>query len=633
MKRNSLVLFVLGALAALTAVSCAGPSGIQAYIPESAAVYAQVANMDALLANADDFVKEIGSQAMLNNKSFKEFLDSQLSGSMEGVSLSMFDLKKPVGAAVILPGASGGDPTIIVYLPMKDAKKDFETLKKAMGESDTNRIAQAGSYAIVYQSGEEMKFPPEKTLNISALSGYKQDSLSFVVNVKGLIAQYGAVLDAGIGAAAEELSTEGLSGGEDTAQMVEKFGKAFSDGIRQLDALNGALALTKGGLETRASLVFQKDSGLAKFAKALSASKGTAAYAKYLPGDHLISMASNTSPEARKMAMDFFMDFLGSIPGLEKADVDFYRSMEQKYSATMGNRIAAAFDLGVDGKALSALDEYSDNMDQLMQQVFDAFAFDVAMVMEAKDAPAYLEAMRSIYTDPAFTNMMNRTTQDTGLRITMAMEDKKDGELPYTALKAVFKVTSAKKLGLSDLGMDSAAMESVLSKVTEKIQGYMATSKDKLFMTMGDGGLQALTSLVKNDAHPEDLSKNPAYVSFAKIAGDDGQLMMRLSANKILSLVTSALSAKSGAVEGFTMPEGSNTGMWASVKAEGSSLKAVGFWSAKEIAAVVQQATTLYMSSIFSDSGDEGMYDEFATEDLGDWDGAAADSEDWGLGD
>lgn len=619
MKRNRLVLFVLGALAALIAVSCAGPSGIQAYIPESAAVYAQVANMDALMTNADAFVKEIGSQAMLNNKSFKEFLDGQLSDSLEGVSLSMFDLKKPVGAAVILPGVSGGDPTIIVYLPMKDAKKDYETLKKAMEGSDTTRIAQAGSYAIVYESGEEMKFPPEKTLNISALSGYSQDSLSFVVNVKGLIAQYGAVLDAGVSAAADELSSEGLSGGEDATQMVKKIGKAFSDGMRQLEALNGAFTLAKDGLETRTSLVFQKDSGLAKFAKALSASKGTAAYAKYLPGDHLISMASNTSPEARKMAMDFFLDILENLPGLDKADVDFYRAIEQKYSAAAGNRVAAAFDLGVDGQALSALDESSEDMTQLMQQVFDAFAFDVAMVMEAKDAPAYLEAMRSTYTDPAFTNMMNRSTQDTGLRITMALEDKKDGEIPYTVLKAIFKVTSAKKLGLSDLGMDSATMESVLSKVTEKIQGYMAPSKDKLYMTMGDGGLQALTSLVKNDAHPGDLSKNPAYVSFAKLAGDDGQLMMRLSTNKVMSLITSILSARSGAVEGFTMPEGSNTGLWASVKAEGSSLKAVGFWSAKEIAAVIQQATTLYMSSIFSDSGDEGMWDEYATEDMGDW--------------
>ena len=625
MKRNRQVLVVLGVCTALCAVSCAGPSGIQALVPESAAVYAQVANMDVLLNNADDFVKEIGSQAILDNKSLKEFLDGQLSSSLEGVSLSMFDLTKPVGAAVILPGVSGGDPTIIVYLPMKDAKKDFDTLKNAMGGGETTKIAQAGSYAVVYESQEAMKFPPEKALDISALRSYSQDSVSYVVNVKGILAQYGAALDAGVNAAANALSSEGLAEGQDAAQMVEKLGKALADGIRQLDTLSGAFILTKEGLESQTTLVFQKDSELATFAKALSASKGTAAYVKYLPGDHLISMAANSSPEARKMAMGFLLGVLENTPGIDKADVDFYRSMEAKFSALAGNRAAFGIDLGVDGRMISTLDEYAgEDPSQIMQQVFDAVTFDVAMVMEAKDGPGYLEAMRSTYTDPAFTAMMNKSTQNAGLRITMALEDKKDGDFSYTELKPVFKVTSAKKLGLSDLGMDSATMESLLSKVTEKIQGYMSSTKDKLYLTMGDGGLPALMSLVKNDAHPEDLSKNPAYAAFSKLAGDDGQLVMRLSTNKLMSMITSILGAKTGAVDSFTMPEGSNTGMWAAVKADGSSLKGVGFWSAKEIAAVVQQAMTLYMSSIFSDSdySDADMSDyDMGYEDLYDSEG------------
>jgi hypothetical protein len=196
---------------------------------------------------------------------------------------------------------------------------------------------------------------------------------------------------------------------------------------------------------------------------------------------------------------------------------------------------------------------------------------------------------------------MNKSTLNSGFKISMAMEDKKDGDFSYTLLKILMNVTSAQKLGLSGLASDKK-IEAMFQQVTNKILTYIATSKNKIYMTMGDSGLDTLLSMTKADAHPEDLSKDPAFTAFSKIAGDDGQVLMRLSTNKVMSLITSIMGARTNAVDAFTMPEGSNTGVWASMKAEGNSLKSVGFWSAKEIAVIVQQAMTLYMSSMFSDT-------------------------------
>jgi hypothetical protein len=632
MKRNPLVPVLALCLLTVLAVSCGGPSGIQALVPESAAMYAQVGNLDTLLDNTEGFIKEIGSQALLDNKSLKEFLDGQLSSSLKGVSLSMFDLKKPVGAAVILPGVSGKDPTIIVYLPMKDAKKDFDTLKGAIGgEGTTTKIVQAGVYAIVYDSPDELKFPPEKSLDISGLKAYKPDSLAFVVNVKGLLAQYGAALDAGVSAAVNGLKSEGLANQEETAQMVEKTAKLFVDAVRQMDALNGALLLTKDGLETRSTMIFQKDSGLAKFAKALSASKGTAGWAKYLPKDHLISVVTNLSPEARNQTTDFFLDLLGSFPGIEQSDITTYRTVMKKIFDQSGNRSTMGFDLGIDGKKISQLEEAAGgDPSAIVAQAFGAFNFNVAAAFEAKNGPAYLNAMRAVYTDPAFAAIMDKSTLQTGLKVSFALEDKKEGDLSYTMLKMLWKVTSAQKLGLADSGLNERMMESVFQQLTDKLLAYMSPTKDKLFLTMGDGGLDALTSMVKTDAHPGDLSKDAAFQAFSKLAGDDGQMLMRLSTNKLMSLITTVLGASTGSTESFTMPEGANMGMWASMKAEGNSLKGVGFWSTKEIQVIVQQATTLYMNSLSRSMSDYEMTPDQLEGGWLDEESDYTEEEDWG---
>jgi hypothetical protein len=608
-NRFKSVPFALVLTAALM-VSCAQRSELGSLVPESAAFFVQVTGLDTLFSNADAFVKEIGSQALLDNKTVKELVDIQLKEAFEEVSLSMLDSSKPIGLALILPGADDeGDPAPIVYLPLKNMKDDFSKIEKAFG-GDSSKVVKAGNYAVVYDAGEEMKFPPEKTLDIGSLAKYKAGSLSYMVNVKGLLAQYGAMLDAGIEAGLNELEdTEGLDDAQTTA-LLDKIGKLLVDAVRQTELLDGSLFLAKDGLESYSSIAFAKDKGLANFASALGSTRGTASFVKYLPKDHFMSMSTNMSAQAQKLASDFMMELLSDFPGFTQENVEFFRKSAEKQLALIGTKAAFGFDFGLDIGALTELESASTtDVGAVMEKAFDAFAFKLAAVYAAKNGAAYMDHFKSIYQDPAFKAMMNASLKSTGIGVDFTFEDMKEGDLAYQLMKINMK-TSGSEIS----GMDDKTAAVVFQGIKNKLPTYLAAFKDKMFMTMGDDGLPTLSSLVKSDAHPEDLSKDPAYAAFLKLAGDDGQLLMRISTNRLLSFITTIISAGSGNFQNFEIPAESSTGLWTMVRARGNSIQTVGFWSAKEIAVVIQQAMSLYTQ--YMQQAMSGFADD---EDYADW--------------
>ncbi len=595
-------------------VSCAQRSELASLVPESTAFFVQVTALDTLFANADEFVKEIGSQAILDNKTVKELVDAQLADAFADLSLSMLDSAKPIGLALIMPGLNESDPKPIVYLPLKNMKDDFGKVEKAFS-GDTTKVVKAGGYAVIYDDPQEMKFPPEKSLDISAVNKYKKGSVSYLVNVKGLVAQYGAALDAGVEAGLGELEdTEGLDD-EQTAAMLRKIGALLVDAVRQTELLDGSIYLAKDGLETYSSLSFVKDKGLAAFAAALGASKGTASFVKYLPKDHFISASANMSTAAQKLASDFMMDILADFPGFTPADVEYFRSNTEKQLAQIGTKSAFGFDIGVNAEALGGIESAStEDPAAIADQVFGAFTFKLAAVYAAKNGAAYMDMYKAMYQDPQFKAMMGKSVESSGIGFDFTVEDKKEGDLSYQLMKLKFNIVDAEKL--SGLDEETAAM--IFDGVAAKMPIYLASAKDKMYMTMGDDGLSTLSSLAKTDAHPEDLSKDPAYIAFAKLAGDDGQLLMRISTNSLLSLVTTVLSATSGSFQRFEIPQESNSGIWTMVRARGNSIQSVGFWGAKEIAVVIQQGMSLYMTYMQDlTSG----FDQSDYEDYGDYEG------------
>ncbi len=586
-------------------VSCAQKSELTGMVPESAAFFAQVTDLDTLFTNADAFVKEIGSQAVLDNKSVREFVDAQLKDSFEDISLSLLDPRKPLGLAMILPSMNESDPIVIMYVPLKNAKEDFAKVQEAFSEEGAT-VAQAGSYAVVHNSPDELKFPPEKPLDISGLAKYKKGSLSFLVNVKGIMGQYGAMLDAGIKEGLEELeSSGGLDDGQSEA-LLQKVGALLVDGVKQAELFDGSLFLAKDGLELYSSMTFAKDTGLARFAAALGSARGTASFAKYLPRDHFLSLSMNMSESAQKLCTDFMMDLLKDVPGYTAEEIAFMRGNAEKQLAVAGTKSSMGMDFAVDMERIGELDSAdTEDPGEIADMLFGAFTFKIAAAYSAKNGAAMLDQFKASYNDPAFKTMMNRSVEASGMGMSFAFSDAKDGDFPYSLMKLNMEVADEDMLGL-----DEETASAVFSRLSDKIPFYLASTKDRMFMTVGDGGLEDIKSLAAKGAHPEDMSKDASYAAFAKLAGDDGQLLMRVSTGRILALASMASGAVSGDFSSFEMPAESSTGLWAMVRARGNSIQSVGYWGAKEIGAVVQQIMTLatsFMSYGMSDmSGDYG---------------------------
>jgi hypothetical protein len=573
---------VLILVATLFAAGCARKPEIRSYVPESAAFFVEITEAGTFFADADGFVKELGLQALLQNKGLMEFADEQLKTLFQGFSLSMLDLTNPVGVAVILPGAGESDPTFIVYLPLK-AEKDFEELGKVALTAGLERSVRAGTYGIVYTAENEMKLPPEKTLDLSGLDKYKSGSLSYFVNVKGLLSQYGAGLDAAVASFMETLKDSGGAMDEATQTMMKGMAAMVVDAVRQTDTFDGSIKLTQEGLVTRSAVGFAKGKGLAAFTRALAASKNPGPFVKYLPKDHLFSMAADVNPGAQKLASDFLVDFLFNFYGLTAEEAEYYRGLMKTMLAQAGTKSAFGMDMNMDFGRLAAMDASTDDIEKTAALAMGAIGIKGVGVYGVKNGPAYLALMRSMYDDPRFQAVMNKSAAASGMKIGTRIEDAKESDFSYQTYTFTFEAVSPDSHGVP-------MTRGMLNALSDMMKMYLAPAKDRIYITLGKESLPELSAIVKADAHSEDLSKDPDYAAFVKLAGSDGQLISRLSVNRLLSFVSGAAGMATGKQMSFSIPEEANTGMWTLFRASGDSLQSVGFWGAKEIGSIVQQA-------------------------------------------
>ncbi len=576
-------------VAALFVAGCARKPEMRSYVPESAAFFVEITEAGTFFADADGFVKELGLQALLQNKGLMEFADEQLKTLFQGFSLSMLDLTNPVGLAVILPGVGQSRPAFIMYLPLK-AEKDFAELEKTAAASGLGKSVRAGTYGIVYSAENELKFPPEKTLDLSGLDRYKKGCLSYFINVKGLLSQYGAGLDAAVASFMETLKDTGSAMDEASMAMMKGMAAMVVDAVRQTETFDGSIKLTQEGLVTRSAVGFTKGKGLAAFMRALASSKNPGPFMKYLPKDHLFSMAADVNPGAQKLAADFLVDFLSNFYGLTAEESQYYRGLMKSMLAQAGTKAAFGMDMSMDFGRLAAMGASPDDIEQAAAAAMGAISVKGVGVYGVKNGPAYLALMRSMYDDPRFQAVMNKSAAASGIKVGTKIEDAKEGDLSYQTYTFTFEA-------VSPAGRGVPMTQGMLNVLSDMMKMYLAPAKDRIYMTMGKEGLPELQAFVKADAHSEDLSKDPDYAVFVKLAGNDGQLISRLSVNRLLSFVSGAAGMATGMKMSFSIPEEANTGMWTLFRARGDSLQSVGFWGAKEIGSIVQQAGAVFAQS------------------------------------
>jgi hypothetical protein len=584
LKKTASILILV---AALFAAGCAKKPEIRAYVPENAAFFAEIADAEAFFADADGFVKELGLQALLQNKGLMEFADDQLKALLQGFSLSTLDLTKPVGLAMILPGLGQSRPATILYLPLKDGA-EMEKTAAAMGFSKT---AKAGSYGILYESEGDLAFPPRKKLDLSGLDRYKSGGLSFFVNVKGILSQYGAGLDIAVASFLDRIQSASPEEDGGSQAMMKIVAAKTVEALRQVDSLDGSVRLTQEGLITRTSLGFAKGTGLAAFMRASGASKNPGPFVKYLPKDHLIAMAADLDPKAQKLAADFLVDFLGELYALAPEERDYYRGMMKTMLAQAGTKAAFGVDVDMDFHRLALLESTADGAEEAAAQAIGAMGIRGVGVYGVKDGPAYLVSMRSIYDDPRFQAVMNKSSAVSGLKVSTRIEDAKEGDLSYQTYTLAFEAVPRAGGGIP-------LSRGTLDALSDMTRMYMAPAKDRIFVTIGREGLPELSSIVKADANSGDLSKNPNYALFTKLAGSEAQIVCRFSVNRLLSFVSGAAGMATGMRMSFSVPEEANTGIWALYRAQGDSLQGTGFWGAKEIGSVVQQAGAVMAQSL-----------------------------------
>ena len=554
-------------LAASLLGSCVSGGGDASRLVPRDAYAALVVESPALLfRSAEDFVLAAGLDRFTDGKSLADLLREKAKD--EGDMLEAFqalDLGRPMVLTVV-PDPAGGEPeaAIVLWLPLKKGKGQFERLRESMTGFEGESAFVAG-YAALALNGPAPAALPAKTADLSRLAGYPADSVKGWINVEALRTDFrerwGAALrDAfrsaeGDGTGLLDLeevepedpdapfnynernfdwdeyygdsgdsslaSTALLGGALGAAQLLEK----AAENLRTLDF---ALGADGRGLYLRAGAVVEPDRALGRLAAAAGPSKGIR-YLKYLEADALAGGAASFEPDA---LADFAKPYVKSL-GLEKfLGAQYFDLLDSIYGA-MGADSAFSFDMAISSDFMEKA-ERAQSPQEISELLRRSITLEASGTGSLRDRDRYRSALRQLEGEGLFGDTFRELLGSEGLSLGFTVAQAAVEGIPYDSIRV--------DLGGEGFGSDPTT-EAVLDSLLEKLTIYTGYDKDRYYLALGDPA--KLPPAVRRDGAEKPISQDKAYSAFAATLPKATRGVYYLSLKRILELAAPFVKDKS----------------------------------------------------------------------------------------
>jgi hypothetical protein len=595
--RLSGLLLVLAALAACSFQD----QGLAPLVPENAFGFVQINEPEAFIKNVDAFASPLGVKELIGNLEMKDLLNTGLKGAT-GIDLGAFDLKKPLGIAMLPPQKDSGDFGFILYLPLLKPAEDGPKLQKALESAGSITFASANGYAIFTQNAGDQKFPPAKPMKIPQSLVFTPGTLTVYGDVKSVLAAYQKEWTTLKEEASKEIaSMESAELGKmeaGTQAVTKSMLEGIFQGIEQTQSLAIELAPGANGFATTGTVEFAKDGSIAKVLKGIGPGKDIGGLSKYLPMGWLMTGAASGDPAAFKDAYTGFVQlYLGASPLSDTDKAAVLKLMEESFKLS-GKNLAYGFDLTVDPDVLEM------SQDELLANLGDAFGLNMVMVQDVTDSAAYQKFLKESMTGETMKKYLDAVMAESGFTLSMKLAEQKDGDFAYQEIGFELAVGDPDKLALSSDEARVAA--TVAASLMQKFKMSMSLKGNRLYMVMGDSGLDSLKKLVSADQAEKPISGNPVWTAWLKTVPADAQYVGNFSTGSILDM---AKLFSRGAVA-IEVPEADRSGINGFIQVKDSYIRSGVAWDIKEVGIIAKAsvglATSLFMNQAASNLGDSG---------------------------
>ena len=483
-------------------------------IPDKTTVYIQAKNPGVLMENIDSFIDELGLKTLTGGRLFKEIFFTSLSSLTEGeIDEHWFDLKRPAGVAYIPPceGSSkiGG---FLIFLPAD--KKYTESIREMIGEKKEWDVGFFGGYAVValqYDIGKE--YPPAKTIDITKLKKYDDDSLSYYVNFSGIWKTGKREWEGFKKEFNSSIARSASAFPGDLQKRIINFYTGLLSLIEQIEEIDGSISTDARDLELRENTSFDETGEMAEFLKSLSPVENTGDFLKYLPADYLFSLVANMAPGDRRK---LFSSFYNLIPqDMTDSSIDIwkeYRAIMAPYKNEFGFRASIAFDVDIDFEKIINSYNADAGPEVLPKSILDLLGFKMMAVYEAENPLRVKKILKDTVESGGYSRFADALLKKSGVVAEFSLEEKKAEGFTYDefSMKLDFR-EYLKKMGAGTKSLDK--INSILSNIFNFIRLYIGYGKNRVYVVIDKNGAEVMEKLIKNDSCPGGLVESSAHFS------------------------------------------------------------------------------------------------------------------------
>lgn len=537
MKTRSLPTILVLLLSGLLLVSCSQDDSFMSLVPANTMAVVRINQGEQLLKNLDETLAASPFATQLGGMSLSSVLGFALAQSK--ITLSDFDLTKPLGAAVLPPEGDGTEPGVALYLPAKKPDELKPKLATLAGESIPVFVAR--NYVVLSIGAPSLVEPPKSSLAIRGNLSYDPNEILVYVPAKELLASHQAewqafkaaeLSDSSMMDALSDLPATGFD-----AAALEKFMKGFQDlmvqTVESADNLVAYVRIDKSALGFRTQFNLLPDSPAAKAVKGISGSSLQASDFNSLPDASLLSLGMAIKPESIKGITTAVLDAILPILGLDAAENAAYKAMMEESFGLYGEKSVASFDYQLNFEELKKLESGESTLDQA--SLAKAFSFAFLMRSDITSAEAVRAYMEKSFANPVMQSIIDKSFASTGLTGSFKLEQAKLGDKDYQTI--AYQVSRVE--GAADSALDDTSAELMIGLLNSLKIACLAEGK-QLYLAMPDKDQGAsLQAFMEGKLTGPALGSNKAFADFLKNLPSGSQIVYRLNVAPILAMAQS----------------------------------------------------------------------------------------------
>ncbi|MBN1242074.1 MAG: hypothetical protein JXA15_05120 [Spirochaetales bacterium] len=528
-NRKHSVIAVLAAVLAMSIAACAGSAATATEpppIPADALGWVRIDDARATLEGLDAFWKSAGIEKATGMSLAETFTRSSgIEPDRTRDAMKEIDGARPVVAAVLPSAAPGGEPSLVLYLPLRNGSASMDVLSGYFGAGEQEHPpALVGSWLVFAIDGPAPAEVPETLLALPSPSASREGAIVATGLVGSILDAYAEEVSVAVAGLAEAFESDGT-----LPYDMDELAPVLLDAISQFERVELGVAFGKEGVDLDFGLVPVEGSPASEYGRRLSEGSDGLRHLDRIPSDALYAGAWSVNPEA----LAEFNTAYASIMGVEEMFGEAYSDYMDAWIEAQGASGAMSFEMEIAPDLFARIATLQDPQ-ALLGMLDESIGVEIRAVQDAGNPDAWFRMAEALADDGLFGAEFYELFETSGVGFDIRHASEGSGEDRIDTLGFEFLFGPALSAGMDPSTF--ALTQALISRIMDKFElGFAVRDGLALLSTNGRAGIDALDSGALSDP----ASKDPAWRRFLLGSSEKHIGVLKLSTRSLARIFAS----------------------------------------------------------------------------------------------